>query len=73
MEIESAVVLAVKRNALQVLIPKYGLEGPIYLPAEKFKYNEEVISYYFYIHIDSLYDTSYINIDSLYALILIMG
>lgn len=41
-EIESAVVLAVKRNALQVLIPKYGLEGPLYLPSEKFTYNEEV-------------------------------
>ncbi|CAH2071572.1 unnamed protein product, partial [Iphiclides podalirius] len=40
-EIESAVVLAVKRNALQVLIPKYGLEGPLYLPSDKFKYNEE--------------------------------
>ncbi|XP_026322480.1 exosome complex exonuclease RRP44-like [Hyposmocoma kahamanoa] len=40
-EIESAVVLAVKRNALQVLIPKYGLEGPLYLPSEKFTYNEE--------------------------------
>ncbi|XP_037296481.1 exosome complex exonuclease RRP44 [Manduca sexta] len=39
--IESAVVLAVKRNALQVLIPKYGLEGPLYLPSDKFKYNEE--------------------------------
>lgn len=41
-EIESAVVLAVKRNALQVLIPKYGLEGPLYLPSDKFMYNEEV-------------------------------
>ncbi|CAK1598616.1 unnamed protein product [Parnassius mnemosyne] len=40
-EIESAVVLAVKRNALQVLIPKYGLEGPLYLPSDKFTYNEE--------------------------------
>ncbi|KAL4708307.1 hypothetical protein ACJJTC_007713 [Scirpophaga incertulas] len=40
-EIESAVVLAVKRNAVQVLIPKYGLEGPLYLPADKFNYNEE--------------------------------
>ncbi|CAH2105369.1 unnamed protein product [Euphydryas editha] len=40
-EIESAVVLAVKRNALQVLIPKYGLEGPLYLPSDKFLYNEE--------------------------------
>ncbi|CAG4919042.1 unnamed protein product [Colias eurytheme] len=40
-EIESAVVLAVKRNALQVLIPKYGLEGPLYLPSDKFVYNEE--------------------------------
>lgn len=40
-EIVSAVVLVVKRNALQVLIPKYGLEGPIYLPNDKFKYNEE--------------------------------
>ncbi|CAH2265464.1 jg10054 [Pararge aegeria aegeria] len=40
-EIEAAVVLAVKRNALQVLIPKYGLEGPLYLPSDKFVYNEE--------------------------------
>ncbi|KAM3967167.1 exosome complex exonuclease RRP44-like protein Dis3 [Aphomia sociella] len=40
-EIESAVVLSVKRNALQVLIPKYGLEGPLYLPADMFTYNEE--------------------------------
>ncbi|XP_072940126.1 exosome complex exonuclease RRP44 [Epargyreus clarus] len=40
-EIESAVVLAVKRNALQVLIPKYGFEGPLYLPSDKFIYNEE--------------------------------
>ncbi|XP_047503136.1 exosome complex exonuclease RRP44 [Pieris napi] len=40
-EVESAVVLAVKRNALQVLIPKYGLEGPLYLPSDKFIYNEE--------------------------------
>ncbi|XP_026737585.1 exosome complex exonuclease RRP44 [Trichoplusia ni] len=40
-EIDSAVVLSVKRNALQVLIPKYGLEGPLYLPSDKFNYNEE--------------------------------
>ncbi|XP_049870396.1 exosome complex exonuclease RRP44 [Pectinophora gossypiella] len=40
-EIESAVVLAVKRNALQVLIPKYGLERPLLLPSDKFSYNEE--------------------------------
>ncbi|XP_053603816.1 exosome complex exonuclease RRP44 [Plodia interpunctella] len=40
-EIESAVVLAVKRNALQVLIPKYGLEGPLFLPSDMFTYNEE--------------------------------
>ncbi|XP_063824089.1 exosome complex exonuclease RRP44 [Ostrinia nubilalis] len=40
-EIEAAVVLSVKRNALQVLIPKYGLEGPLYLPADRFTYNEE--------------------------------
>lgn len=40
-EIEKAVVLAVKRNALQVLIPKYGLEGPLYLPSDKFTYNGE--------------------------------
>ncbi|KAL0882243.1 hypothetical protein ABMA27_000778 [Loxostege sticticalis] len=40
-EIEAAVVLSVKRNALQVLIPKYGLEGPLYLPSDKFTYNEE--------------------------------
>ncbi|CAK1545869.1 unnamed protein product [Leptosia nina] len=40
-EVEPAVVLSVKRNALQVLIPKYGLEGPLYLPSDKFVYNEE--------------------------------
>ncbi|XP_041971274.1 exosome complex exonuclease RRP44 [Aricia agestis] len=40
-EVEQAVVLAVKRNALQVLIVKYGLEGPLYLPNDKFTYNEE--------------------------------
>ncbi|XP_075971510.1 exosome complex exonuclease RRP44-like protein Dis3 [Anticarsia gemmatalis] len=40
-EVQNAVVLVVKRNALQVLIPKYGLEGPLYLPEDKFAYNEE--------------------------------
>ncbi|KAJ8727449.1 hypothetical protein PYW07_001568 [Mythimna separata] len=40
-EVESASVLAVKRNAVHVLIPKYGLEGPLYLPSDKFTYNEE--------------------------------
>ncbi|XP_050562222.1 exosome complex exonuclease RRP44 [Spodoptera frugiperda] len=40
-EVELASVLAVKRNAVHVLIPKYGLEGPLYLPSDKFTYNEE--------------------------------
>ena len=34
-----------RKNALQVLIPKYGLEGTIYLPDKKqspFVFNEEV-------------------------------
>jgi len=40
-------VLFVRKNALQILIPKYGLEGTIYLSGKKqssvkFIYNEEV-------------------------------
>ena len=38
-------MLFVRKNALQVLIPKYGLEGTIYLPDKKqspFVFNEEV-------------------------------
>jgi exosome complex exonuclease DIS3/RRP44 len=41
-----AYVLFVRKNALQVLVPKYGLEGTIYLSGKgqtvKFVYNEEV-------------------------------
>ena len=39
---EEAFILAVKKNALQVLIPKYGLEGTLYLKNFPFIYNEEV-------------------------------
>ena len=39
---EDAYVLAVKKNALQVLIPKYGLEGSLYLKDFPFVYNEQV-------------------------------
>lgn len=44
-------ILFVRKNALQILIPKYGLEGTIYLSGKKedvkkseieFIYNEEV-------------------------------
>jgi exosome complex exonuclease DIS3/RRP44 len=39
-------VLFVRKNALQILVPKYGLEGTIYLSGKgisvKFNYNEEV-------------------------------
>lgn len=41
----------VRKNALQILIPKYGLEGTLYLAPRKeekqtvtFTYNEEVIN-----------------------------
>lgn len=47
---EEGYVLYVRKNALQILIPKYGLEGTIYLtpPNDKkaevaFIYNEEVV------------------------------
>lgn len=47
---EEGYVLYVRKNALQILIPKYGLEGTIYLtpPNDKkaevtFTFNEEVI------------------------------
>lgn len=58
-------VLFVRKNALQILVPKYGLEGTLYLSSKseesvKFVYNEEVgklgkvkkasISYFSYFH-----------------------
>ena len=48
---EDAYVLFVRQNALQVLIPKYGLEGSIYLKekdsdASPCTYNPEVSFYY---------------------------
>ena len=39
---EEAYILAVKKNALNVLIPKYGLEGALYLKDFPFEYNENV-------------------------------
>jgi hypothetical protein len=55
---EQGYVLYVRKNALQILIPKYGLEGTLYLsphkgekPSVTFVYNEEVL---FYIHIYNL-------------------
>lgn len=45
---EEGYVLFVRKNALQILIPKYGLEGTLYLvpatgqPTANFVYNEEV-------------------------------
>ena len=45
---EQGYVLFVRKNALQVLIPKYGLEGTLFLNAAKkgaaslFSYHEEV-------------------------------
>jgi exosome complex exonuclease DIS3/RRP44 len=43
---EEGYVLFVRKNALQILIPKYGLEGTLFLKdsASKFVYKEEVIS-----------------------------
>lgn len=46
---EDAYILSVRQNALQVLIPKYGLEGSIYLKSKdvelnpSFIYNPDVI------------------------------
>lgn len=39
-------VLFVRKNALQVLIPKYGLEATLYLDSKTvtFEYDEQVIS-----------------------------
>lgn len=47
MEEVEGYVLFVRKNALQILVPKYGLEGTIYLSGKnkdsiKFTYNEEV-------------------------------
>ena len=47
-EVEEAFVLAVKKNALQVLIPHYGLEGTLYLKDFSFIFNEEVSTHLAY-------------------------
>lgn len=54
---EEGYVLYVRKNALQILIPKYGLEGTIYLtpPNDKkaevtFIYNEEVVFAFYLIN-----------------------
>jgi len=46
---EEGYILYVRKNALQILIPKYGLEGTLFLSPRKgqlqtvtFTYNEEV-------------------------------
>jgi exosome complex exonuclease DIS3/RRP44 len=39
---EEAYILYVRKNALQVLIPKYGLEGNLYLDDQPYVYNEQV-------------------------------
>ena len=40
---EEGYILFVRKNALQILIPKYGLEGTVYLDDVKaFIYDEEV-------------------------------
>lgn len=53
---ENGYILFVRKNALQILIPKFGLEGTIYLSDKKksthksgiqFVFNEEVRSRYF--------------------------
>ena len=44
---EEAYVLYVRKNALQVLIPKYGLEGNLYLDDEPCVYNEQVCRLFF--------------------------
>ena len=39
---EEAYILSIKKNALNVLIPKYGLEGALYLKDFDFTYDEQV-------------------------------
>ena len=40
---EQGYVLFVRKNALQILIPKFGLEGTVYIPeGSPFTFNEEV-------------------------------
>ncbi len=40
---EDGYILFVRQNAIQVLIPKYGLEGTLYIPAgSDFTFNEDV-------------------------------
>lgn len=42
---EPGYLLFVRKNALQILIPKFGLEGTVYLPDSKdspFEYDEQV-------------------------------
>ena len=44
-EEEEAFVLFVRKNALQILIPKYGLEGTVFMNKQDvsgFTYNEQV-------------------------------
>ena len=46
---EEAFVLFVRKNALQVLIPKYGLEGTLFMDkqnASAVTFNQEVKCYY---------------------------
>lgn len=47
---EEGYVLFVRKNALQILIPKFGLEGTIFVADNKgktlFTYNEEVRTAY---------------------------
>ena len=51
---EEGYILFVRKNAIQVLVPRYGLEGTVFLNTESsknlFVYNEEVSTYYTYSH-----------------------
>lgn len=49
---EDAYILFVRKNAVVVLIPKYGLEGTVFFeekdkPTPKLEYNSEVRPYYY--------------------------
>lgn len=42
-EIHSGYIMFVRRNALQVFVPKYAMEGYIFFPKDaKYEYNEKV-------------------------------
>lgn len=56
---EEGYVLFIRKNAIQILIPKYGLECTLYIPQKEegsvvFEYDEEVKNETFSLHCEGL-------------------